>query len=95
MRRAIQLSARFLAIAAAITLMAVILGPPRPEGGPYGSALSNAVSGSVLAATHCENRACATDPVTLKFICVKNTGTSCAAYNTKGPIASKCIEDPC
>ena len=95
MRRAIQLSVRFLAIAAAITVMAVILGPPRSEGGPYDSALSNAVSGSAFAANHCENRACATDPVTLKFICVKNTGTSCAAYNSKGPVASKCIEDPC
>ena len=95
MRRAIQLSVRFLTIAVAVSLMAVILGPRRSEGGPYGSALSSVVSGSALAATHCANRACATDPVTLKFICVKSTGTSCAAYNSKGPVASKCIEDPC
>jgi len=70
MRRAFQLSVRFLAIAAAITVMAVILGPPRSGGGPSGSALSNAASGSAFAATHCENRARATDPVTLKLICV-------------------------
>jgi hypothetical protein len=95
MRRAVQLSVRFVSIVAAITLMAVFLGSPRSPGGPYGSALSAAVSGPAFAATHCENRACATDPVTLKFICVKSTGTSCAAYNSKGPVASKCIEDPC
>jgi hypothetical protein len=94
MRRAVQLSIRFAAIAA-LGLTAVVLAPPRPENGPYHSALSSAISGSVLAATHCEDRACATDPVTLKFICVKNTGTSCAAYNSKGPVASKCIENPC
>ena len=95
MQRAIQLSVRFLATVAAIALMAVVLGPSNSGGGPYTSALSNLAAGSALAATHCENRACATDPVTLKFICVKYTGTSCAAYNSKGPIASKCIENPC
>jgi len=86
---------RFLVIVAAISLISLVSTPSGPRTGPYQSSLSNLSLGSVLAATHCENRACATDPVTLKFICVKSSGTTCAAYNSKGPIASKCIEDPC
>ena len=95
MQRPVKLAVRFLAILVLILLCSVVLGPTSPKTSPYSSALSNLTMGNVLAATHCEDRACATDPVTLKFICVKSTGTSCSAFNSNGPVASKCIENPC
>ena len=86
---------RLSAMLVALVLLSSLGGIQGPASGPYLSALSSPAIAPLFAATHCPDKACATDPVTLKFICVKSTGTSCAAYNSKGPVASKCIENAC
>ncbi len=95
MRRSVGFTSRLLVVVSGLTLLSIIVAPGGRPSGPYVSPLANLTVGSALAGPGCENRACATDPKTLKFICVKNTGTTCAAYNSKGPIASKCIENAC
>ncbi|HEX9428498.1 MAG TPA: hypothetical protein VGA64_12010 [Candidatus Polarisedimenticolia bacterium] len=86
--------ARCFVVVAVLTLLALIAPASAPTGSPYASALSGLAATPLLAA-HCENRACSFNGSTLKYTCVTSSGTSCAAYNSKYPVASKCIETAC
>lgn len=95
MRKSFSIAVRCLAVVAVMAVLVLVAGTSAPAGSPYASALSSLAASPAQAATHCENRACSTDPKTLKYICVTSAGTSCAAYNSRYPVASKCIETAC
>lgn len=58
MRRPLRMALRFMAIVAALTLIAAIFAPSRPDSSPYVSAFADLTVGSALAQTTCHKRVC-------------------------------------
>ena len=74
MRKSLRYAFRLLVIVAAVAALPALLGPASPAHSPYLSALSNLTAGSVLASSHCPDKACAS----FGGPCAKTTGYICA-----------------
>lgn len=87
MPRPILLALRFMAVLAALAVVASVLGPATSTGSPYGSALSDLAGSAAMASPPCDNRNCVsgTGP------CQHNQGTVCSW----GGGNTKCNSFPC